>query len=55
MNKKPDKLKKGNITYVITPYGSYVNDREDGIAQQKNACSSEELIKLGFKPTDKKK
>lgn len=36
--------------YEITKYGSYVNVKECGMVQQKNAMSYKELVKYGYKP-----
>ena len=36
--------------YELTRYGSYVNVKEYGMVQQKNAMSYKELIKYGYKP-----
>lgn len=36
--------------YEITKYGSYVNVKEYGMVQEKNAMSYKELIKYGYKP-----
>lgn len=36
--------------YEITKYGSYVNIKEYGMVQEKNAMSYKELIKYGYKP-----
>jgi len=44
------RTKYGTSTYEITPYGSYVDINEYGMAQQKNAMSYKELIKYGYKP-----
>ncbi len=44
------RTKYGTSTYEITPYGSYVDINEYGMAQQKNAMSHKELIKYGYKP-----
>ncbi|AUG88402.1 hypothetical protein PQC39_gp038 [Vibrio phage Vp_R1] len=32
-----------------TPYGSYVNVEDDGMAAQKNAMSYEEAYKFGYR------
>jgi predicted RNA-binding protein with RPS1 domain len=35
--------------YEITKYGSYVNVKEYGMVQEKNAMSYKELVKYGYK------
>lgn len=41
-------VNKAGSKLVKTPYGSYVNPDEDGMAQQKNAISYREAIKFGY-------
>jgi len=50
MCKLPKKMKLRNIVYVLTKYGSYVNESEDGMVAQKNAMSYRELLKYGYRP-----
>ena len=45
----PKKLKKGNRVFELNNYGAYVDSSLYGIAQEKNAMSYGELIKLGYK------
>jgi len=44
-----NKYKKGSTVYTKTKYGSYVNENDYGMVQQKNACSEKELIRAGYK------
>ena len=44
--------KHGTTIYAETIYGSFVDLKEDGMCQQKNAMSRKELIKYGYKRVD---
>lgn len=48
--KMPHRLKLGEVIYVRTKFGSYVDENEDGMKQQKNALSLQDLLILGAKP-----
>ena len=50
---KPQKMikktKYGTSIFARTKYGSYVDESEYGMVQQKNACSMKELLAAGYK------
>lgn len=50
MYKKGGKVyeNKHGTVYVETIYGSFVDIKEDGMSQQKNAMSSRELKRAGY-------
>ena len=41
-------IKKGQSDYVLTQYGSYINEDEYGMVQEKNANSARELEISGY-------
>lgn len=46
----PKKLISKSNVWLLTKYGSYVHEKDDGMVREKNATSYKELIRLGYKP-----
>ena len=49
IQKMVKKTKHGTSVFVRTKFGSYVDESENGMVQQKNACSYKDLLNAGYK------
>ena len=48
--KLPSKFTRGTTTYIPTGFGTYMDDKEYGMVQEKNSLTIKDLLKYGYTP-----